>query len=321
MKAVERIVDTFLFSEAHEAVVLLAKLHVESEVVLHWVAIENSFTTKGEWKGHCLKRLLHSDLRFRPFLERITVVETRQDFTLDYRRDARLSAELLARRLVGKRSRIPRDERRYFHAEVAQRDAGLDTALAKLGGSGWIMVSDVDEMLDGSSVGRGNLLRRALASNARILHLPSRRFVFDFNNISMARFRHVPMIHTSALSAGSSLGRLRNGQWGVVPGPDPLIFEYSYCYSKQAIHRKLDSFAHIHPGVDVLDRALECNHALIDISSTRLRSEDLFKVVDTEEAQHPAYVSEHLDEWMTQNVNPQYSEARGQRYPALFREP
>jgi hypothetical protein len=308
------IIDTFLFSEPHEAELLLAKLHVEQDLVTHWVAIENAYTTKGVWKGTCLEAVL-KDERFAPFLDRLVVLSLDVRFHDDYRLSLKGQLGKAARRAMRASASLRGyKERPYFFAERKQREAATEAMYDLSGGRGWVIISDVDEMVDGSNPYRRNLIDRA-TSMANVLHLPRRRFVYDFDNVSIAPFRYVPMVRIDSL-ARASLGTFRLTPTGVPACLEPLAFEYSYCYNREAIERKLMTFTHVDPGVQVVDRALECNHA--PVTDETLKNYHWYETVGAEEAGHPVYISEHIGELKTGVVNPEYRLARARQYPQLF---
>ena len=313
------LIDTFLFSEHFELEVLLAKLHVESEVVDHWIAVQNRYTTKGEPKNAQLAELVRSDTRFHRFLDRLTIITLDQAYAADYKPSVRNRLAELAYGLLRSNKVKNYREHKYFFAERAQRDAASAAAIEIAGRYGSIMVSDVDEMLDGSTPLRRDILRRAVDSGAAVIHLPRRRFVFDYDNVSMARYRHVPLVAASALRSGTfTLGGLRQSPFGIPATPEPIVFEYSYCYTRVAIERKLSTFAHLHPGDEAIGRALRCNHALTVKAADRMRNVWWYETIDVEEARHPSYIADNLQRLRTGAVNPDYRRARQLEYPSLF---
>jgi hypothetical protein len=318
-----RLFSTFLFSEAFELEVLLAKLHSESPIVERWVAVENTYTFKGATKPAGLAAHLAGDPRFEPFRERIIVVSLAQDLTAGFRYSAGERLELAARlALPGSDRWLARRqfaELRYFHAERRQRDAALAPLLEISGRRGWVVVTDVDEMLDGTHPVRVDAVVDGTRSGADVLALPRRRFVFDIDNEAVPRVRHVPLVALSALTGSdASLDRLRKSLFGVVPGPEHLVYEYSSCYSLEHITRKVAGYAHLGPGPDALGRSFECNHVPLPRAPTRLVPEDWYHRVDPESVGAPRYVLEHLEELRTGLVNPEYREARRRCYPRLF---
>jgi hypothetical protein len=318
-----RLFSTFLFSQDFEFEILLAKLHTESPIIERWVAVENAYTFKGATKPAVLAAHLAADARFEPFRDRITVVSLAEDLTDDFGYAVRDRLEFAARiALPGSdRSEIRRRfvEQRFFHAERRQRDAALAPLLEFGGGEGWVVVTDVDEMLDGTDPARVDAVVDGTRSGAEVLALPRRRFVFDFDNEAVPRVRHVPLVVLSALTGGdASLDRLRKRAFGLVPGPQHLVYEYSSCYPSPDIARKLSTYAHLDPGPEALRDALESNHVPLTRAPSRLVPEDWYHRVDPEAVDAPRYVLEHLAELRTGSVNRDYQEARRRRYPELF---
>lgn len=68
------IYDTFLFADPSERDVLLAKLHIENNIVDHWFVVDTAYSNTGKFKGYHCKKVLN-DPAFLPFRQRITVVE------------------------------------------------------------------------------------------------------------------------------------------------------------------------------------------------------------------------------------------------------
>jgi hypothetical protein len=324
------VIDTFLFSEAHEADILLAKLHIEQDIVDRWVAVENAFTIKGQPKPVELRALLSADPRFAPFLDRLDVVTIAENFPEQFRvpaadRRRRAVRQGLARVHAGSRAAVVAyAEAPYFYAEAKQRDAALDRVLAAAGGAdALVCVSDVDEILDGSHPRRRHVVAQALKADAAVVHFDRRRFAYDIDNMVLGGFRSIPAVRTSALSRGLvSLGRVRLDPQGVVASPEPVAFEYSYCYGLDGLRRKLETFTHLDPGASVVDRALEYNHQLKLVPATSVPHFSYWhERVDPEAAGHPEYVLDHFEELRTGAVNPDYAAARRRAFPQVFPGP
>lgn len=324
------VIDTFLFSEVHEADILLAKLHIEQDLVDRWVAVENAFTIKGQPKPVGLDALLKEDVRFAPFLDRVEVVTIAENFPEQFRLSAserrrRAVRHALARVHGGSRSAlVAYAEAPYFFAEAKQRDAALERVLDAAGGKdALVCVSDVDEILDGSDARRRHVVAQAQRADAAVVHLDRRRFAYDIDNMVLGGFRSVPAVRASALARGLiSLGRARLDPQGVVASPEPVAFEYSYCYGLEGLRRKLETFTHLDPGASVVDRALEYNHQLKIVPVTAVPHFAYWhEKVDPEAAGHPAYILDHFEELRTGAVNPDYAMARRRAFPHVFPGP
>lgn len=321
------VLDTFLFSERHEADILLAKLHVEQDVVDRWIAVENAFTIKGAPKPVELQQLLDTDPRFAPFLDRLDVITIATNFPALHRfsrgeRARRTARAALSSRHAGsKAALVAYAEAPYFFAEAGQRDAALPRVLEiAAGGEALVCVSDVDEIVDGSRPDRRDVIARATQHTAAVVHLDRRRFAYDIDNLVLGGFRSVPAVKASALRAGRvTLGRVRLDPGGVILSPLPVAFEYSYCYGAEGLRRKLETFTHVDPGGSVVDQALRYNHQLKILPPGTTPSPAYWhEKVDERAADHPPYVLEHLASLSTGAVDPDYPARRRERFPHLF---
>ena len=212
-------------------------------------------------------------------------------------------------------------ERPFFFSEQSQRNAAWPLILDLSGGQGRVLVSDVDEMLDTSTVRRKLALDKALASGAWLVRLPRKRFVYDFDNILLGRFRDVPLVDIESIQKGIlTLGESRATSGGYVASPTDLVYEYSYCYGPDGINRKLQTFAHVGTQAESIIRALECNHVIVQ--SCEIPPSDAWcEAVTFEEGDHPSYVADNFNALLTRVVNTDYAEARRRRYPGIFSAP
>src|SRR5690349_6138417 len=133
-----KIVDSFLFSEPYEKELLLLKLQLEVNGIDEWVILENAYTLQGEKKGFHARKVLESDERFLPYLSKITIIE--KEYETKY---------------------LPRHvmlDQFSFQAEHTQRDFAYDYFMDRYNEEDWIIISDVDEMMDFTDEKRYNEL-------------------------------------------------------------------------------------------------------------------------------------------------------------------
>ncbi len=174
------LIDTFLFSEPSEKEVLLTKLHLGSPVVSEWILAENAYTFRGEYKGLFAQEIL-ADPRFTPFRDRITIISTETKYpTVD-----------------------PFDkggDRITFQSQYAQRDSVMDYIRKRWGEhpDAWLLVSDADECLDGSTPTKLSKLVQWTRLGSDLLNLDRRRFWFDFDNVWPAK-RFTPLVRIAPL--------------------------------------------------------------------------------------------------------------------------
>ena len=303
-----RIVDTFPFSEPHEVDLLLLKLRLEAPVVDAWVIVENSWSFQGEDKGLFADALIAGDDRFSPYRDRISVVTAQRPVI---RFDEPELAELAA-----------------FEVERWQRDLATERIreLARQEGwdpsSTWVLITDVDEMLDGTDPSRVEALGRLLGEGGGVVRIPTRRYWFDFDN-QFAPLMGIPIVQLADLdSEERSLGEVRRAGSGLLTTSTEQVvaFEYTSCYPAESIFRKLSTQSHTGYSRADLDDALSCNHRPIaSARGMRLRDSDLdlLERVELDAANSPAHVREHLAELRTGNVRAGYRERRARAHPWL----
>lgn len=302
-----RFVDTFLFSEPHEADVLWVKLNVEDHLFHEWVVVENAYTHQGQYKGHFLNKLILTDERFARFVPKLHVIES--DIKPDFP--------------VGGR-RVADDE--GVRIESAQREAALPHLLATYADEDYVLISDVDECLDTEATTRRRLLRSKVATGEDVVLVPRIRYVFDYDNRKLAR-RSVPLVSIRQLKRDGSLipYRLPLGNPSVI-WKHEMVFEYSYCYSRDRILRKYETMWHVGFEPPDLDVALRHNHR--HVSEHRVAkygsrpldwtSETWFVKRRLNSRNSPAFVREHFAELKTDIVSPDYKRNRMETYPQYF---
>ncbi len=283
-----RVVDSFLVSEPHEAEILLAKLHAGGDVVDEFVAIEGAYTFRGEWKGLWLKRSLRDDARFVPFRDRVMVIECVDN-------------------LLGGRSPC---EAHYFEVEFASRELSRPYIESRYGDHDLVTCSDVDEMLDFSEPRRARELDRFLvqcASAHKIAYVQMLKFWYDFDNRSDER-KWFPLGPLSVVrdcwrqrQAPDHLVRLYRAE------PDYAAFEYSFCFPREAVMRKLCTFSHDGYTQKDVDDALAGNYWVKCSAKGQRRGErhdENFRTVSLDESNSTFYVRENLARLKTHNVGP-----------------
>lgn len=323
-RAPQRVFDAFLFAEPHESEILLAKLHVESELIDAWVVVENAYTPKGEWKGTHLRSVLDGDARFDAFRDRLHVVTLEHDARSEFRRPAKdrlsfaVGAMMRGRTAASYRARY--EEAPNWFAERFQRDAALPVIRELGGGDGWVLATDCDEMLDATNPSRRDALLRAIGSGAPSVSLRRQRFNYDFDNFCpAARFvqaASVRYLHEQGLGVDD----VRKRMGGIAAGPETCVYEYSSCLPRAAIERKLATFPHLDPGRSVLESALECNHAMHAVPTSWVDPSVWYERVPIEQTGAPTYVLENFERLRTGVVSDDYAAARRRRYPMLFGE-
>jgi Glycosyltransferase family 17 len=297
-----RLVDTFLFSEPHEADVLWVKLNVEDHLVDEWIVVDNSYTYQGQYKGHHLKRILLADDRFTRFRPKLHLIET--EFALDTRATNGMILDSEA-----------------LQIERPQRAAAVPYLLAKYDDDDYVLISDVDECLDTEDFRRRRLLLQKLKAGGDIILVPRIRYWFDYDNRGLAR-RCTPLVSVRQVKRDSRLNHYRErGLMTPVVWKRDVIFEYSYCFSRDKIMRKFDTFGHTGFEQPEVDAALRYNQR--PTSRRRERqldwsAENWFVKRNLNSRNSPAFVREHLAELKTNVVSVEYKRNRLDDYPQYF---
>jgi hypothetical protein len=310
---------TFLFSDASEWELFVAKILSEQNLVEHWFVVDGEYSFKGELIGLCAKKLLQNEPRLIEFESRITIIENKVNFFEDLRYSIKPSVIDFLRTIRNRAQvRILRKEKVFFAVEKLTRDLATASVLDRCEDSDWLLISDVDEILD-TSGSRWEYIRDKLANTSgKILRVHRLRYVFDFDNLD-PQIKFCPIVQISLLRGNrpSKISEFRFRQDGVILSGKPLIFEYSYCFPLDAIRRKIQNFAHVGPDEDIFAAALRLNHHFVQPGMNTTTRVWLEKS-DIEGDLHSAYIIENISHLRTGNVNPDYKEARSIEYPQLF---
>lgn len=299
-----KIVNSFLFGETYEKELLLLKFQLERFCVDEWIVLENEYSFQGEYKGLWVNQIMDEDDRFAEFKDKITVMSTHFKFACD-------------------KTNVSTADNTAFLNEYKQRDVALNYFLDNYTDADWIIVSDVDEMIDSTSEVRRNALLERMMENQSLLHISVKRFWFDFDN-EYAPVYGIPVCNKKYLvSEDKSLSDVRRKYHGKLQMNWDLIigFEYSSCFNKEDILRKLDTNSHTGFTRADLERALACNHRPFKLAlgeQPDLNKKNLFETVRLTESNSPALVRENLKTYKTNNINKAYKQKRKELYPELF---
>ncbi len=300
-------IDTFLFSEPHEKEVLLIKLILGGEHITEWIIVENEYTFQGEYKGLFARQVIDSDQRFAPYRDRIHIISAQMKHPpIDYD--------------------LGNVDTQGMNSERRQRSLAREYIINKYPDDTWVLLSDADEALDlTSDTRRLSFLENRLSASANgLVCVPRRRFWYDFDNLWLA-IRATPMVTVKRLREAEGdmgMGSLRSdnigshGEW-----EHTFIYEYSYCYSKEAILRKYRTFPHGGMTNEEILQSMRCNH--IPISALRKKKLDLHRDLWMEKValtpqNAPKYVREHLEILRTHVVDVNYAQNRLADYPFLY---
>jgi len=203
------------------------------------------------------------------------------------------------------------EERKFHNAEKMLRNQAKEVIYESASPEDWIFVSDVDEMLDGQTVGVKDFFLE-LSENAsrfpRIVRLKVRQRLWDYDNFNFNANLSRVLIRTELLIENRlELGQVRVsrtfGWWPKLPIEG--IHEYSSCLSREGVERKFQTYAHFADSRESLERALSCNTTL------SYGGEPQFLVkLDTNIDHHPKFVQDNIECLRTNLVCKQFEENR-----------
>jgi hypothetical protein len=310
---------TFLFSDAAEWELFVAKILSEHNLVEHWFVVDGEYNFKGEFIGLKAKILLLNEPRLCEYRSRITIIENKDNLFVSARHSVRRSFADFLRNLQNRTlGKTLQKEKIYFSVEKRTRDLATPSILEICQDSDWLLITDVDEILDTSGP-RGKYIGEKLARvSGKFLRVLRVRYVFDFDNLD-PQVKFCPIIQIALLrgNQASKISDFRFRQDGLILTLKPLVFEYSYCFSMNAIKRKLQNFAHVGPDKDMFSAALRLNHHFIQPGMSTASRIWLHQSKPELEF-HAAYIVENLAKLRTGNVNPDYEKARQNEFPQLF---
>jgi len=299
-----KIIDTFPFSEPFEANVLWLKLNLEDAFVDEWVIVENAYTFQGEHKGLWAETIVKKDERFSRFRDRIRILQgTFKPQEVHNQKGVFDQIALIA--------------------HEAQRELAREYILKKYTDEDYVLISDVDEMLDGTCEEKIELLSKRIEQDERgIIRVPRTRFWYDFDNLWLMS-RSTPLVSVRVLKEDARpIDKIRGQNIGPTKEwPKKMLFEYSFCFTLEEMVRKYDTGIHTGFRLEDIQRGLLCNHVPVSsLRDKRISLDPSFWLVKVElnEKNSPAFVRENLSDLKINTVDNEYVENRRLYYPEFF---
>lgn len=298
------IICTFPFSEAYELNILLLKFNLENKWVSEWIIAENDYTFMGQYKGFNLKRLLNEDVRFIQFRDKITVIE-----------------KSINLKLSGKEG--------DFSIGDNQRNSVKDYIINRHPDGTRVIVSDIDQAYDFEGGLRTELMLDFLTQyKDQAISFPIMKFWYDIDNFGHYLRQHCikPIEHIKK-KGGFVYAEYPGARFNALDYKlnQFTIFEYTFCYFKEEIMRKLDTYGHFPFNEYDLDIALKCNHwirrsQIGDVCPPPSEEHNpWFETLELNYGNASQYILENFDSLKTKNVDPNYKENRKEYYPQYFR--
>ena len=309
---------TFLFSDESEWELFVAKIISESHLVENWFVVDSAFSFKGEFKGLSLKQLVVREPRIQQYVSRIKIIEITIN-QLEHVR-VRMKTTLRLTQLFRKRVRMRRlkAEEKFFSVEKMTRDAATETILNSTDPRDWLFISDVDEILESANGRSAYISEKLEKARAKFLSVHRIRYVFDFDNLD-SQMKFCPIIQTSVLREKSPMriSEFRFRRDGVILSGKPLVYEYSYCFSKEAIRKKLRNFAHVGPTEEMFSKALQLNHHFVHPGDNP-QNRFWLERQEPDSELHPKYIIDNMQSLKTNNIDANYLANRERDFFNLF---
>jgi hypothetical protein len=237
-----KIVSSFSFSEPHELNTLLVKLNVEDAGVSEWVITENTYSFRGEYKGpHQLRNILETDGRFKKFLPKIKL------FEVEIQIPCKIGEEDLT-------------------ILFTQRDVQKEYIEQKYNAEDWILVGDLDEIIDFANTDRYEIVYDTLRSQQGVIVHPNPLFyIFDYDNLVVGNeWYNLAFIQVNWSSKHNSpleKARVYHAEGYMMP-PGSCGYHYHSVCSPQGLWRKLQTYGHTNWVKDDINKCLYYNHGL-----------------------------------------------------------
>lgn len=284
------IIDTFLFSNEHEADLLYLKMKLESPVVDKFIIQECGFSLKGEYKGLFANTVL-ANQRFDEFRDKINVISVDSTIHPGYS-----------------------DEHNNFVREKWQRSFCAEY-LKTLPDDALILVSDTDEMIDFSNDNRKDRFFTSVSKD-RISWVQRRRYWYDYDNECDLKTIRIPIVPNIIVKYNpSALCECRHyhdesrtfGSYN-----NPIAFEYSYVFKDvEGLLDKKKNYAHTGFTESSVRGGLHLNcWPRSKVRGEKIRNGDYFETIELTEENSPKYVLENLQTLKTNIVDVNYKENR-----------
>lgn len=284
-----KIIDTFLFSQPHEKDVLLAKLHAEYEHVDEIIGLESDYDFRGNYKGLHLQKVLE-DNAFKPFIDKISVI-------------SQLGSTL------GNRDK---NEKNYFQAEFASRALCWDYVKSKYSDEDWLIMSDVDEMLDFSNPRRRDILLDGFKDSGPGIQWQNLKFWWDFDNLNLNPDKYIPCHKIGALKERENPFHHRNNHCKRLEPTLAVGIEYAYCFTREGNWNKVNTFAHDKYQEQTMNSAYLFNtwHKEASRGEYINNALDFFETIQLDETNATQFVLDNLNQLKVNTIDKDYSKNR-----------
>lgn len=285
------LIDTFLFSDKHEANLLFLKLTLESPYVDKFILQEGKYNFKGEEKGLFAQEVL-TDSKFDSFRDKIEIISLNEQIHPGYT-----------------------DEHNNFTREKIQRTLCYNS-LMQYPDDALVIVSDTDEMIDFSSEQRKERFITQV-NREQTSWVYRRRYWYDYDNECRLKNITIPIVPLKIIrdrpDALAVARHYRDDSRAFGDYDNPIAFEYSYVFSSvNGIFDKKKNYSHTGFNDESVRGGLHLNcWPRSIIRNEKINPEtDYFEIIELTEQNSPAYVRENLTSLKTNIVDLNYRENR-----------
>ena len=287
------LVDTFLMADDSESDLLHLKFTLEDSGVDLWVIQENEYNLKGHKKGLYVEEILKEE-RFKPFLHKVKLISKSQN---------PLNGD---------------HESQNFQREGWQRTFCLEM-LHEVPLESWIIVSDVDEMIDFSSASRTQRFNDWITTQDSTCWVNRRRYWYDYDNACFLKDIRIPLVPMNLIAAtnGSCIPQSRHfsdRSRTLGSFDEPVAFEYSYVMkSLDHLFQKKTNYSHTGFTRESVAGGLFLNcwpRSRARNEKLNLGQSDAFEMILLDESNSPKYVRDNLQQLKTNIVDPNYKQNR-----------
>lgn len=304
-----------MFSEPHEQDLLWLKFNIENDFITEWIITESSYTFQGKKKGVYLEEILKQE-RFKPFLHKIHYILLDKNFHFEYEPPLKEVIKRKIKRFMNKYMNknyefVTYSELASFYAEINQRQACVPYIRQKYNKNDIVLLCDADEMFDFNN-GKIENFKQIIRQNTTPFYIKREIFCYDFDNYTH-RDRFIPIVKVQNLIP-SEIQKIKHPEKNkkyIVKTNQPMVFEYTFCFSKDSIMRKLATFAHV---TELNEKDLEFsfsnNISMISknkIDATYIQNKEHFysKLV-LDETNSPKFIRDNFEKIRTDVVDENY---------------
>ena len=307
-----------MFSEPHEQDLLWVKFNIEDPYIAEWIITESSYTFQGKRKELYLEEILKQE-RFAPFRNKIHYIKLDTNFHFEYEPPLKEVFKRKVKRFLNKNFAkryefVTYTELASFYAEMNQRQACVPYIQKKYKPTDVVILCDTDEMFDFND-GKIKEFEEILSKNKTPFYIPRLVFCYDFDNYTN-RKRYVPIIRANDLrNTKVQFIKHPRSKSFILKGEVPFVFEYTFCFSKEAIWKKLSSFAHVtEMNKEDIEYCFDNNISFIaknKISDVYKKDkENFYEKLILDETNSPTFFRKHFDSLKTEIVASNYLENR-----------